>query len=161
MNKQKLIQAFVVHLEKELMALKAAALATYEEATDEESKPENEYDTRGLEASYLAGAQAKRAAAIDEILFLFQHTEIKDFAPNEAVANTALVEVEMGSARKKSLIFLMPKGGGFSLNFEGTNVQVITPHSLVGEALIGLRAGEVAEVDVEDRVHEYKILAVR
>lgn len=158
MNKQKLISAFIVHLEGELMALKAAAQATYVAATEDESKAENQYDTRAIEASYLAGAQAKRAGMIDEILLLFQKTKIKDFGADEPIAETALVEVE--SQRKKSLIFLMSKGGGFSLHFDGHNIQVVTPHSLVGEALLGLRAGETAEVEIDDRVREYKILSV-
>ncbi len=60
-----------------MIILKEAALATYEAATHEESKPENEYDTRGLEASYLAGAQAKRTAEIEELLIILKHLDVK------------------------------------------------------------------------------------
>ena len=67
-NKKELIQKLILSLEEELLALKTAAQATYQAATHEESKPENEYDTFALEASYLAGAQAKRAGQIDEII---------------------------------------------------------------------------------------------
>ena len=91
MNKQKLVDIFIEQLEHDLIALKEAARATYEAATHEESKPENEYDTRGLEASYLAGAQAKRAGEIDEVLSLFRHLEFKSFGPQTPIAATALV----------------------------------------------------------------------
>ena len=59
-NKSSLVDHIKKQLTEDFEILKAAALATYEDATHEESKPENEYDTRGLEASYLAGAQGKR-----------------------------------------------------------------------------------------------------
>src|SRR5580700_8521586 len=125
MTKKDLVRAFTAHLEEELATLTAAAKATLEAATHEEAKPENEYDTRGLEASYLAGAQAKRAGELDEILSLFQHLPCRDFAEGEAISATALVEVQPLAERnpKKSFVFLMPKGGGFSLQFEGAAVQ--------------------------------------
>ena len=158
MDKQKLINALIEQLEKDLVALKEAARATYEAATHEESKPENEYDTRGLEASYLAGAQAKRAGEIDEVLSQFKHLELKPFAPTDPVSATALVE--LASNGKRSLVLLMPKGGGVTLTFEGQSVQVITPHSVLGEAMLGLKRGDFAEVEVGDNVREYEILSV-
>lgn len=158
MNKQKLIAAFAELLENDLKAAKEAAMATHEAATHEESKPENEYDTRGLEASYLAGAQAKRAAEIEEVLTLFKTMDFKDLAPDEAVQAGALVEVE--SNKKKSYLLLMPKGGGFSLKFEGHPVQIITPVSVLGEAMVGLKEGEVAEIEINGAVREYEIVAV-
>ena len=66
MKKQELISAFITQLERDLVTMKEAARNTLQAATHEESKAENEYDTRGLEASYLAGAQSKRAAEIED-----------------------------------------------------------------------------------------------
>ena len=160
MNKQKVIQGFIEQLQKELVGLKAAALATYEAATHEESKPENEYDTRALEASYLAGAQAKRAGEIDEVLSLFQHLPFKTFTSSSPVSATALLELETHS--KRTYILLMPKGGGVSLHAEsGELVQIVTPNSLLGEALLGLKQGDDTEIEVSGRVREYKILSVQ
>lgn len=158
MDKKKLIAAFTALLENDLVAAKEAARATYEAATHEESKPENEYDTRGLEASYLAGAQAKRAGEIEEVLTLFKTLEFKDFSDADTVQSTALVEVE--SAGKTSYFLVMPKGGGFSLKHEGRSVQIVTPSSFLGEAILGLNVGDVAEVEVNGGVREYEILAV-
>ena len=158
MDKKKLITTIIEQLEKDLKSLAQAAQATYEAATHEESKPENEYDTRGLEASYLAGAQAKRVGEIKEVLSMFKLSEIKDFKPLDAIAAMALVEVEYQS--KLSLVLVMPKGGGIALQFEGKPIQVITPNSVLGEALVGLRAGETAEVETGGKIREYKILSV-
>jgi len=157
-DKKKLIEEICRQLEKDLVVLKAAALATYEAATGEESKAENEYDTRGLEASYLAGAQAKRVQEIEEQLTLYKYLEIKNFDESTGIAATALVEAEADG--KKVLLFVMPKGGGLSLNFNGQKIQVVTPTSPLGEALVGLKVGEAAIVETGAQSKEYEVLAV-
>lgn len=159
MDKKKLITAFIEQLESDLMTMKAAAKAAHEAATHEESKPENEYDTRGLEASYLAGAQAKRAGEIDEALSLFRTTSFKEFKKGEPIQATALVKVQLDDEHINHLL-LMPKGGGVRLNFEGSDIQIVTPQSSLGEALLGLRSGDSAEFEVGRKVREFEILEV-
>lgn len=146
-------------LQQDLIALKEAALATYEAATNEESKPENEYDTRGLEASYLAGAQAKRVGEIEELLFTFENMKLVDFDPSAPISSTALVELELNGRR--SWAFLMPKGGGLMLKAGDQAVQIVTPSSPLGETLLGMKAGETAQVEINDKVREYLIRSVR
>ena len=158
MDKQKLIETVCLQLEKDLSTLKDAARATHEAATSEESKPENQYDTRAIEASYLAEAQAKRVLEIEEQLGIFKSISLKEFAPHDSIAPLALVETTCNG--KRSFILLMMKGGGLSFRFESQSVLTITPHSPLGEALIGLKAGDIAEVENGDHVHEYKIISV-
>ena len=62
MNKRALIRKIVARLTEELEFYFRAAQASRAEATHEQSKAENKYDTRGLEASYLARGQSKQAA---------------------------------------------------------------------------------------------------
>ncbi len=157
MDKKRLIEAFIQQLEADLMMMKEAAKNTYEAATGEESKPENEYDTRGLEASYLAGAQAKRAGEIDEVLSLFKNMDVRTFSAKDPIQATSLVEVS--SQGKRSHLFVMPKGGGVSLQFEGKTIQLITPNSNIGEAIVDLKVGDIAEVEIGEKVREYEILA--
>jgi transcription elongation GreA/GreB family factor len=158
-NKQHLIEKIVAHLEKELLALKEAAIATYEAATNEESKPENEYDTRGLEASYLAGAQAKRVADIEELIYIYKDLEVRQFQSTDAISSTALVEVSLND--RKSLVFIMSKGGGTMLTVDGMAVQIVTPSSPLGEALLSLKVGDTAIVEAGDKVREYEILSIQ
>ncbi|KHD88734.1 MAG: hypothetical protein OM95_07375 [Bdellovibrio sp. ArHS] len=158
MDKKKLVEAIRTQLESDLLVAKQAALATYEAATHEESKPENEYDTRGLEASYLAGAQAKRISQIEELLVILKHLDVKDFGPHDKINSTALVEVE--SNGKHSFFFIIAKGGGVSVKFEGRNIQIVTPSSPLGEALQDLRQGDIATVENGDQVREYEIMNV-
>jgi hypothetical protein len=63
-DKTQIVAAIRAELERELAVIAKAAEDAQRAATHEESKPENEYDTRGLERSYLARGQAQRAAEI-------------------------------------------------------------------------------------------------
>ena len=158
MDKKKLLAAICVQLEKDLQIAKEAALATYDAATNEESKAENEYDTRGLEASYLAGAQAERVRDIEAQLNLYKLIELKNFNATSPIGATALIEVDHNE--RKSYILLMPKGGGFIIKFEGQNIQIVTPASPLGEALVGLKQGDTAVVETANNVKEYDIISV-
>lgn len=161
MNKEKLVEHIISILENDLRAAIEAAHATYEAATHEENKPENEYDTRGLEASYLAGAQAKRVGEIEETLYLFKHTMLTKFSSKDAIGATALVKVQLLNNSKQpqiSLALIMPKGGGLHFNFDNFPVQVITPNSPLGEALVGMKKGEIATIEVGPQTREYEIL---
>ena len=145
-------------LESDRLILIEATQATYEAATHEESKPENEYDTRGLEASYLAGAQSKRVGEIEEALLVCKQITLKSFTENDVIAPTAVVELE--SDGKNSFVFLMPKGGGMNLNYDGKSIHVVTGQSPLGEALLGQKIGGVAVVDTGRQEKEYEILKV-
>lgn len=158
MNKTKLLETIAATLDKELALLFEAAKNTYDIATHEENKAENQYDTRGLEASYLAGAQAERVVEMKESLVLLNALKVKEFADKDAIALSALVELE--SEGKNQIVFLLPKAGGFKINFEQKQIQVVTPDSPLGEALIGLYVGDVAQLDAGKTAKEYEILSV-
>jgi hypothetical protein len=158
MDKKKLINAILQKLGQDLDTAIQAARTALDEATNEEAKPENEYDTRGLEASYLAGAQAVRAAEIEEQILIYKNLTLREFKENDPIESTALVEINLND--KTSYVFVMSKGGGMVLNFEGKPVQVVTPASPLGEALIGLKAGDVAIVEVGPKTREYEVVSV-
>lgn len=157
-DKKVVIMAFIEQLERDLVMMKEAARATYEAATHEESKAENEYDTRGLEASYLAGAQAKRAAEIDSALAQFRNLSFPPFGPKDPVKATALVEIDLDG--KRSMVLVMPQGGGLTMKHGEGSVQIVTPASSLGEALLGMKVGDVAEFEVGKKVRECEVLSV-
>lgn len=159
MNKQELVKRVVEKLEAERRSLAEAALSTYEAATHEESEAEDQYDTRGLEASYLAGAQAKRVAEIDQFILSLRFLNVSEFAADAPISATALVELDYDG--KTTWCFLLPKGGGMSVEFEGHLVQIVTPKSPMGEALVGRTAGDLALVDTGKETREYEIVSVR
>jgi transcription elongation GreA/GreB family factor len=162
--KQSLVQKIVERLERDLELLKNSALAAAEAATHEESKAEDKYDTRGLEASYLAGAQARRASDIQELIQSYRYLELREFAPEDSIAVSALVEFEIRVAgvngAKKQKAFLVPQGGGSLIELDGQKIQVITPVSSLGEELIGRSQGDEFEYEAGAQTRECRIVSV-
>src|SRR5687768_8190463 len=108
-----------------------AARAAHAEATHEQSKAEDKYDTRGLEASYLARGQSRQAGEIEQAIAQFEALPLRDFAPNDAIDVGAVVELQ--GKREKSFYFLGPRGGGTEVQHEGKEIVVITPQSPLGQ----------------------------
>ncbi len=158
MNKNLLIRKLIELTKSNLQVAYDAAQSTYDIATNEESKAENKYDTRGLEASYLAGAQAERVADIKATLASYENLNIRTFTEDNKIALTALVEI--CSNGKHSLVLLMPKGGGQNIEFEQQQIQVITPASPLGKNLIGKEIGDVIQISAGDKMRDYEILKI-
>jgi hypothetical protein len=150
LNKSLLVHAICEIIEADLTALKEAAHAAHKAATDPENKAENAYDTRGLEASYLAGAQAKRVTELEEVLFHCRNMELKTFKSGDAIAPSALVEIDMG--KKTSWVFIVVKGAGLTLTFDGKNIRTLTASSPLAEAL--------AEVEQGGNLRTFEIVSV-
>ena len=159
MNKSEIIQKFISAIESELSVLKKAATDTANYATDPENKPENKYDTRGLEASYLAGAQAQRVAEMMDVLLCFKSTALKNFHDGSTVAITALVEVILNE--KTNYLLIMPLGGGQTVKLFNQTIQVVTPASPLGKALIGQSAGEIITILAGGQKREYEIASIQ
>lgn len=158
MDKRRIIVKLIELTRQNLQSAYDSAQSTYDIATNEESKPENKYDTRGLEASYLAGAQAERVADIKSTLTVYENISIKNFDNDSKIALTALVELT--AQNKTSLVLLMPKGGGQVISFENCQIQVITPESPLGKNLIGKEVGEVIQISSDRKSLEYEILKI-
>lgn len=139
MNKAQLLKQIVASLTDSLGLLEKAARASHAEATHESSKAENKYDTRGLEAAYLAGGQARLAKELLDSIQAYESLALKEFAAGEPIDLTALVEVASDGAR--SLYFIGPRNGGLEIEFGRQEVTVITPQSPLGQNLMGKTAG--------------------
>ncbi len=157
-RKTRLIRAIVARLEEEAQTLARSARAAHEAATHEESKAEDAHDTRGLEASYLAGAQLARLESLKRAITHYQFLDAPPWTADRPLGVGALVELAGDDGRRLSC-FLVTQAGGGAVPFEGGQVQLVTPQSPLGEALIGRRAGETAEVEGQrGAVREYEIL---
>jgi transcription elongation GreA/GreB family factor len=139
-NKTALIQTIAARLRALLSAGTDSARATTAAATDPDSKAENKYDTRNLEASYLARGQAFRVAEAQAALAEFETLTAKTFRPEQAIAEGALVAVQSGGETLH--YFIGPAAGGTEVTVDGVEVMVITRQAPLGAALMGRRAGE-------------------
>lgn len=158
MKKNELIQRIIASLTKELAVVKDGARDAYEEATHEESQPENRFDTHSLEASYLAAGQAKLVVELETAIMRCQNMELHAFEPDEPIGIGALVELE--SKSEKDLYFLIPTAGGIEIEDLDRPIQVITPQSPIGKLLVGHRAGETVSLETATLPREFAILNV-
>jgi transcription elongation GreA/GreB family factor len=158
-DKKQILERLEAQVSATLTTLKNAARSAHEAATHAESKAEDQYDTRGLEAAYLAGAQSKRVAELEELLALFRFVDLRPFGEGIPIASTALVEL-LNEQGVRSTFFLMPKGGGMQVSMLGKTIQVITPQSPLGEALLGRRVGESVQVEINGVTKEFEITAL-
>ena len=120
-DKKAIITQILEELNERMDALCLSARAAYEGATHDESKSEDKYDTRGLEASYLAGAQAKRSHELETAISRYHNLKPRIFDDGDPIALTALVELEMDGAT--SLYFIGPVAGGIKLIQKGENAN--------------------------------------
>jgi transcription elongation GreA/GreB family factor len=159
MNKQQLVEQFIEQLLIEAANLATAAKTAHADATGEESKSENKYDTRGLEASYLAGAQAKMAAESIQNIACYKTLALKDFTSDSKISITAFIELESEDSTR-SFYFLGPKGGGTKIEFDGKSILLITPSSPIGGQLISRRVGDCISIQVAGNKKEYEVIAI-
>lgn len=158
MNKTELLKKIVEALADSLDTLNKAARASHFEATHESSKAENKYDTRGLEAAYLAGGQARVAKEIIDAIKLYESMAPRVFAAGEPIDAGALVELKTGG--ESSLYFIGPKSGGLEVVFKKKEIVVITPQSPLGQNLMGKKAGERWTADIGGSKVKYEITSV-
>lgn len=139
--------ALLEHIRGELRArldlLARAAMEAHAAATDTGSKAEGKYDTRSLEASYLAAGQAKQVDELADSLRLFDALSLPDFGMEEAIDAGALVEVELAGA--SSFFLLVPASGGLVVTHRGLEITLLTPASPLYQKLLGLRIGDTLD----------------
>src|SRR5947209_3513864 len=133
MNKRLLLKEIVASLNENLAVLEKAARASHAEATHESSKAENKYDTRGLEAAYLAGGQARQARELLEDIKAYRALQMKEFGATDPIELSALVELETQGTSGR--YFIGPRSGGLEIDYKGVEIIVLTPQSPLGHQL--------------------------
>jgi transcription elongation GreA/GreB family factor len=158
MKKAELVKQIITSLTESLGVLEKAARASHEEATHESSKAESKYDTRGLEAAYLAGGQARQAKEILDSIEAYEALVPRDFTPGEPVELTALVDVDADGTH--STYFIGPKSGGLEIKHRRKEIMVMTPQSPLGQDLIGRKAGQRWATKLGGSTVKYHIVSV-
>ena len=158
MNKRAIVKKIIARLTEELQVYFRAAKFSRAEATHESSKAESKYDTRGLEASYLARGQSKQAAELEAAIAEFEKLAVRNFGADEPIDLGALVELEHGG--EISIYFIGPRAGGTEILHDKKEILVITPQSPLGEQLMGKKSGQEPQLDFGGAKQAAKIISV-
>jgi transcription elongation GreA/GreB family factor len=165
-EKKEILQSFIRKFESELAALLVSAKSAHEAATHEENQSEDKHDTRGVEASYLAGAQGARAAELRQVILEYRALLDSQTKPHERAAAGAVVcmqplDEEGGDAKGPPMrVLIAVRGGGTTIEWGGKTLSVLTPSSPLGESTLGTLPGEEVSVDSKAGSRWYRIEAI-
>ncbi|MSU37318.1 MAG: transcription elongation factor GreAB [Pedosphaera sp.] len=138
-DKQILIHAILDELHRQFTRLCGAAEESRAGATDGENRSESKYDTRSIEANYLADGQSRQAEKVSLASAALQVLQLRAFGPGDVAGLGALVEVQMRDERM--WFFLVPAAGGMEVTVDGNVITLITPEAPLGRQLMGARTG--------------------
>mgnify|MGYP005989382229 CR=1 FL=1 len=139
--KAELLRQAIRHLEVERDHLASAALETKAGATDGESRSESKYDTRGLEAGYLAQGQAQQANLLEEQIAYLNQLELPEESDSPLITRGSIV-VLGGDDGEEENFFILPYGGGSELDWQGQICTVLSAEAPLAVQLLGRGPGE-------------------
>ena len=142
-GKSDLIQQVIASLQNDLNVLRKAALETHTSSTDSQSKQEGKYDTQGIEAAYLAEAQAGKVVILEAHISKLLQISGEDIDNDAPIAQGAMVILSTDDEELSYM--LLPTGGGMSLSSQGLDFIVVTPDSPIGSAMLGKHVGDTIE----------------
>ena len=132
MDKRSVIRMIQSHLEEELSERRAA------DSISKSPSPELQ--------------ELERAA------LMYRFLPLRDFTEEDVVAPASLVELELSGRRLWVLV--VPNHGGLVTSYEGCPVQVVTPHSPLGEAMLGKKSGDSFRLETSSGARLYRIVRV-
>ena len=155
-SKSQLRTELLACLNAQLAIAERAHQGSVEGATHEEARPESDKDTRALEQSYLARGQAQRLVELQEAIAKVQAMSILH-TTGEACTLGSVVAL-LDDAGQLAVYWIAAAGGGTRLA-EGA-VQVLTPQSPLGRALMGCRSADDIEIALAGRQRTLSIAAL-
>lgn len=157
MNRAKILEAYISITEASLAVMEKAAIHAHESAISDETKSQDKYDTQSIELSYLAGAQSKRAADLKESLRkLNLLREMIDEKPQHIVVGS-LVELKNLANNSKPIYMILPIEGGLKVEVDGREISSLLATGPLAEELYGRKEAEEFEVEINNRVFQFRI----
>ena len=144
MNKSAIVESLRPQLQAQYERAIKALEGAHEAATGEDTKAESKYDTRGLEASYLAAGQAEQADELQTAIASLDSFEFPDLDLDDPITPGALVEADLDG---ESVFYLLaPAGGGLTCETDdGNTVTVLGPAAPLKKQLLGKTTGDILE----------------
>ncbi|WP_111976856.1 GreA/GreB family elongation factor [Algibacillus agarilyticus] len=160
MTSTELIPLLIHELEKLLSIATAAANDARDLATHEQSKPETQYDTVGLEASYLAHGQSQRVAELKLAIKQWQGLALR--APsNKSKVDLGCLVVVVDEYENESYYLIGPSAGGIKLSNNTKSINVITRNAPLGAALFNCYVDDEISIKINTNEIFYTVVSIR
>jgi transcription elongation GreA/GreB family factor len=158
MSKKTLVDSLLARARADLAAAESAAQAASTGAQSESMKSDGKYDTRGIEAGYLAGAQLKRVEELKLEIQMLEELPVKNYHADDVVGVGALVDLEINGTVRS--YFIATTAGGTILKLDDKAVLVISVFSPIGDAVLGLSVGDEFELETASGARHHKIVKI-
>lgn len=147
LDRNAIFKLLLAELNYSLKVAKQAVTDAHTLATHEQSKPETQYDTVGLEAAYLAHGQSQRVAEISAAINDWQRLAERSFSEESAVSVGAIIQVaESGLTNDEEVptksFVLGNFSGGLKLQCKDLEILVISTNSPIGLAITDKCVGD-------------------
>ena len=139
-DKARLLDLIRQRVREDLATLERSHETAAQGVTHADARQEGDKDMRATEASYVARGQARRVVELQEALASLEALRLRAFGDEDPAALGALVTIELETGDLSC--FVLPAAGGLQLDDAGRKVRVVTPHSPVGQALLGRTSGD-------------------
>lgn len=156
--KKEVLQRLISDLSLERDSIAKSAETAHAEATHPDAKPENKYDTRSLEASYLAGAQQAR---VDEITAKIELLKAMTSGPcdrHNPITPGALVQLESDSKVYEYLLTAWVSG--YTYRIEDREIRIVSAQSPMGVALNGKKIGDSFSLTIGGQERDFDIVNI-
>jgi hypothetical protein len=111
-----------------------------------------------LEEELVEENSGEENSELKRALLMYRFLPVREFTTEDVIAPGCLTELQLGS--RKAWYLLVPQHGGLVTQFEGNPVQVITPQSPMGEAILGKRCGDEITVKTSSGERHYQVLQI-
>lgn len=159
MIKIKILDQITQRLKDDINNIKVAHQNAKVIATDNETKAESKWDTRAIEAGYLAGAQKARIDELEQELAVLTELNLKELNSDDEIIIGALVDLECNGQTKS--YFLSPISGGILLDIDQQPIMVVSVFSPIGKEMLGLNLGDSFEFKAPSGKKEYTITNIK
>ncbi len=151
--KLKIKNELINRLETELKEIESAAHSSREYANQDDIKSEGKYDTRAIEASYMAQAQEVRVEELKQDLSMIKEIEVEHRSSHIELGSLTLLEQN----GRDVWYFISSALGGTMLNIDDYLILVISVFSPVGSEALNLEVGDTFEVETPKENRLYRI----
>lgn len=151
--KKKIKENLIKILESELHEIETAALNLRAYANADDIKSEGKYDTRAIEATYMAQAQQVRVDELKLDLQMIKEVDVEHLSNHIELG--CLARIKQNNLSK--LYFISSALGGTILNIDSQVILVISVFSPLGNEALSLNAGDTFEVETPKENRTYLI----
>jgi len=142
MKKESVLRVYIEYLEKKVRKTEEALNAIYEGIDSAPTPSQSHSDTTRSQQSRVASETATRLSSLKTTRASMAFMQSKKSTTPEI---GALIVVEDVGFKDKEYYFVVPDGGGESIEFEGTEILFVSTRAPILEALSKIKTGDFFE----------------